>query len=186
MGKGKYLYGLLPIIFGIILVSAFLISNNQLAPSTEQGLNYDSMVCKQIIRADGTIEEAECSHNQLLNAGANITRDCLRTGTCSAITNITLCNSTAGCGTPSAAGTETFSFLTACGVGPDQAAGTAGIIAGIGNWTVTKTFTSTCDNIATNVTRIGNTTIPFAANSFTAVTLQNNDQLVVNWTMFVQ
>jgi len=184
MGKDKYLYGLIPLIFGIILVSAYFISNNNQLPPTEQGLNYESMVC---VYKNG--QEVGCHPNTLFTNGANLTRDCLMTGTCSAITNITLCNASAGCThslTSGAASGQTFNYFTACGVGPDGAAGTASVNTGSnGNWTITKTFTSTCDNIVTNVTRIGDATVSFAGNNFTIVTLQTNDQLVVNWTMVV-
>ena len=57
---------------------------------------------------------------------------------------------------------------------------------GTGNWSIYNEFTSTCDNVVTNVTRLRNTNgDDFAGNTFTLVTLQTDDLLLINWTLSV-
>ena len=48
-----------------------------------------------------------------------------------------------------------------------------------------NTFTSDCNNVVTNVTRLGNNTDYFAGSSFTSVTLQASDTLTINWSIGV-
>lgn len=193
MNNKRILYGGLT--FGIVLVLGLMVFVNSLGvviPGSEnkaQSIEYHSMVCKQITRANGAIENSECSHNQLFNLGANATRDILGAGSSyGAMSNISLCNSTAGasvgCAAPTAAASEAFNVAIGCGL--DPAAGSYSTNPTVGNWTISKTFTSSCNAQTLNVTRIGNATAYFAGNSFsTPVTLQANDQITVNWTIWV-
>lgn len=181
-----------------LITTIILFASGVFAPSpisTEDSstatINYHSQVCKQITRADGTIEEPECSHNVLYTDGANYIRKMLTLGSASAadnITNISLCNAvgTGGCTTPVAADVAIGSGYNELTGGLAPKIGTV-LNTGNGNWSVSATFTSTADNVQTNVTRITNGTItyPFAGNSFTLATLQTNDQITVNWTIWV-
>lgn len=170
-------------------VFSFVLLSSNSAVSESDSLRYAATVCKQVVRADGIREPAECSHNVLYNTGRNITRDFLIGTSGTAIANITLCNATTnggtGCGTPIAAASEAYNEYTSCGL-HSNAVGTISVIsAQPGNWTVYKTFTSTCNNMMINVTRLGNNSVYFAGNPFTLVTLQANDQLTVNWTVYL-
>ncbi len=132
----------------------------------------------------------ECNHNLLYDSGANMTRDALIGATGASLNTISLCNSTSNssgssiCFSPLASGAENFVAYAACGL--SNAVGTATVLNQKGNWTVSKTFTSTCDSQSTNVTRLLNSTGSlFAGSTFTAVTLLTNDQLTINWTLQV-
>lgn len=125
-----------------------------------------------------------CSHNQLYNEGQNMTRNLLGIGG-NSILNITLANCSTSCGVPSVGADEDFTAFAGCGVLSDE--GTYAVVpTSGGNWSVTKTFTSTCENVVTNLTRIGNASGSYlAGNTFNFVNLSTNDQLTVNWTIMV-
>lgn len=147
--------------------------------SSGETLNYRGNVC---IYKNG--ELVECSHNLLYDIGKNLTRDILGLGG-NFIRNISLCNATAGCQVPVAGATETFNRYGNCGLIATQGAYTAyGTIDG--NWSVSNTFTASCDSLLVNATRLANASgTLLAGNTFSLVTLQTNDQLTVNWTIQV-
>lgn len=135
----------------------------------------------------------ECKHNVFYRNGQNMTRDLLGGGG-NFVREISLCNATqgnaaVGCGTVTVdEDADTFPAYEA-GCGLENASGAYTILNSFksGNWTISSTFTSTCANRLINVTRLQNASdSPFAANSFTLVTLQSSDQLTVNWTVFVE
>jgi len=135
----------------------------------------------------GIDEIVECDDNILFNEGKNMTRNYLSLGGGGAITTIQLCNSTGAnnCSEPSANhGDDRYVPYTTCGL-----AATTGTVLnniGIGNWSISKTFTATCDGLQVNVTRLQNATpYNFSGNSFVPVTLQTNDQITVNHTTVV-
>jgi len=98
------------------------------------------------------------------------------------VDQISLCNATAGCAEPTAAGSEAFNTLAAAGL--SEATGTYASV-GVGNYTITHEFTAT-DSVSTNVTRLQNTAgTNFAGNSFTLVSLENQDKLTITWTIWV-
>jgi len=186
MANKKLIFG----ITGILLISAVLffvfassVSVPKVIDSTESDatITYHSNVC---VYKNGELT-GPCSHNVLYNNGKEMIEARLGNGGSGSILNISLCNATdsPGCGAPVAAMTEAFNNFTNCGLNAQN--GAYGDL-GTGNWSVAKTFTSTCDNVVTNATRIMNATgSPFAGNSFTSVTLQTNDQLTINWTIWV-
>jgi hypothetical protein len=199
MGKGKLLYLLIPLVFGIILISTFFINNNN---STESNgiIGYNSLVIKEVIRANADssicnpeiqncVIERQADHNTLFTSGMNHIKSCLGAGTCTALTNITLCNATSTaasglCGDTSAAATEAFTeFNTSSNLGRNQ---TSTMIwsNSTGGFAISRVYVSGNDNMTTNVTRIGNGSHYFAGNSFTGVTLQTNDQLNITWIIF--
>jgi len=150
-----------------------------------QGVDYSADVC---IYKNG--ELVECNHNTLYNEGKNLIRNLIGAANGGAALNITLCNaSTQGggntCGDPVAAQTEDFNATVDCGL--LSTAGTFAAGATDGNWSVSNQFTASCDDVLTNVTRLGNNTDDFflAGNSFSLVTLQTSDTLTVNWTLSV-
>jgi len=163
---------------------AFFTQDN---PSTNVGdtIEYHSSVCKQVTRVDGTIELVECSSNVLYDTGKNLIRDYLGDsgGTGDEVDQIELGNASLAAGEPTADSSEAYTALSGCGM--DEATGAYTALAQDGNWTIYYEFTSTCDNVLTNVTHLSNTAaVEFAGNSFTLVTLQTNDKLGLNWTIW--
>ncbi len=187
-------------IFSIITVFAFVFAyfvlSASLTPSLHDGVSSGvhplDMVCVYHFSSPATghkLLSEECNHNLLYDSGANITRDALIGATGASVTTVSLCNATSNgtgssfCFSPLASGAENFVAYNACGL--QNATGTATVLNQKGNWTVSKTFTSTCDSQVTNVTRLMNATVLFAGSSFTSVTLLTNDQLTINWTLQV-
>ena len=173
----------------LVVVSVFAYSTFLGVPAsvTSDGITYNGYVCRQITRADGTVEPAECSHNVLYLSGANLTRDLLTTnGDGSLLNNISLCNATAGCTAPVAAASETFNYFTGCGLSSATDATISNLASQGANWTVYKTFVVTgCSNQLTNSTRLSNDATLFAGNNFTLATLNANDQITINWTISI-
>ena len=165
----------------IFAIAFFSFANTGVQTTNSDGsLNYKGYVC---VYKNG--ELIECNHNLLYDRGKNITRDLLGIGGGGPALTIALCNASAPCATPVAAGTEAFTSYYTCGL--TNATGTYATLQGNpGNWTITKTFTSTCDSLTTNVTRLMNASSDlFASNTFSLVTLQTNDQLTINWTISI-
>ena len=176
-------------IFTVLSVGMVNVSPQVTQDDNSVGIQYHSNVCKSVERADGTIEDVGCNSNVLFTTGAELIEQYMGAGAGAgdAADWIGLCNATAGCGTPSAGAAEAYNVL---GAGCLDAATNpvVGTYAnnGNGNWSVSKVFVSSCDNIETNVTRLyTGDSDEFAGNSFTLVTLQTNDQLTINWTIWV-
>ena len=194
--KNKYL---LPICVILFICSVFaivsLVNNNLGGVSFKSPVNYHSDVCvyttgnfegRKTPAFSGIFELVNCDSNVLFNTGKDLIEDYLGDsgGTGDEVDQIELCNATgSACETPTADGTAAFSPFIDGGL--QKATGTYADL-GTGNWSIQHTFTATADNLKTNVTRIGNTAgTLFAANEFTSVTLQTNDQLTINWTIWV-
>jgi hypothetical protein len=154
---------------------------------TSEGVKYHGEVCVDVIRASGEKIDLGCRHNVFTDLGKNITRDILGNRGVSQVDYIGLCNATAGCPAPAVTWTSLPNEYTSGGLA--RAQGTYGITqTSPGNWTISKTFTATIDNLETNVTGLFNGTATnalFAANSFTKVTLLANDQLTITWYIWV-
>ena len=140
------------------------------------------------------LETVDCKHNLFYDTGRNLTRMILTGGVNNSVVNvISLCNATNGtaavtngttCQSPLAVATELYNVYTGCGLG--NVSGTFTDFGNTGNWTISNTFTSSCDAQTTNVSRLilQNGTL-FASATFTLVTLQTNDRLVANWSQGV-
>jgi len=179
--KNKYL---IPIFVVLLVIGVFAIASFSNYPRGENlgdSITYHSNVC---IYKNG--ELIECSHNLLTDAGKNLIKTILGdTGSGGPVQYIALCNATAGCSAPAAGDTTLDNEYTSCGLSRTQ--GTYGSL-GTGNWSIAHTFTATCDNLETNMTGLFNQVSGgtlFAENTFTSVTLQTDDQLLVNWTIWV-
>lgn len=177
-------------VFAILAISVVGLNGNSNlnmdGNSNSATIEYNSNVCVSHLSPEGEVLSEECGHNVLYTTGQNHIKALLNgsTTTNEAALTISLCNATAGCGTPVAAASEAYTAYSNCGL--TAAAGTAASGTGNGNWTVSKTFTSTCDNVITNSTRLITAgSINFAGNPFTLVTLQNQDQLLVTWNIWV-
>ncbi len=177
------IFGGIALVFLLVMViGAIQYSQPNIEP--EATIAYGSNVCVTHSRGDKILMN-ECDSNLLYNNGKDIIKAILGTGAnMGAIANISLCNASASCGTPVAAGSEGFTAYTNCGL-PSKI-GTYGSL-NTGNWSMYNTFTSTCDNVNSTSTRLTNVTGGiFAGNTFTLVTLQTNDQLTINWTIWVE
>lgn len=169
----------------VLLVAAFFSATTMTGLYTAaqvQGINYNSQVC--VYKNN---ELVDCSHNVLYDTGKNLIRSYLGDtgGSGDEIDVIELCNaSTSACGSPQADKSEAYTAIALCGL--DEQSGAYGALGQDGNWTISYVFTSTCDNVLTNSTRLKNTNgDDFAGNSFSLVTLQTNDQINVTWTIWV-
>lgn len=170
-------------ILGIVLASVALLATMMPGVSVaaqNQGLEYNSMVC--VYKNN---EVLSCSENALTNAGKDAIKDLLGDGTAGAgFDYIALGNGA----TPNAS-----SVSMEDEIGNEQAVGrTQGTYAsiGTGNWTISALFTAndTVSNI--NTTSLFNDSFPtnttlFAYNTFTDVSLEDNDQINVTWTIWV-
>ena len=160
-------------------------ANHEFTENLKTDVFYNSMVCIKVKRANGEVEDLGCEHNILYDSGKELIEDLLgNTGSGGPANVIALCDASLGCGEPVADASETFNEITSCGLAP--ATGTYQSV-GTGNWTISHTFTSTCDNVQTNVTRLRTGTgTNFAGRSFTLATLQKDDQLQITWYIWVQ
>lgn len=186
MENKKILFGLVPLlVLSILGVFAFSFMSPS-STSSNNEVQYGSNVCTHVTRVDGTVEQLGCSHNLVVDAGLNAIRDQLGgQADFGAFDYIALCNATAGCTGTDASDTTLDNEFTSAGL--TRAQGTYGQL-GTGNWSIYKTFTATVNALETNQTGIFNQSTGgtlLAENTFTLVTLQNNDQLTVNWTITV-
>jgi len=186
------------LILGVVLISVMSVLSLSLlsvpqSPTLDDSLNYYSEVCyattgdfegRETPAHSGIVEQVQCGHNLLYDNGKNLTKLSIGNGLASgAFNNISLCNGSAGCATPTVGMSETYNEITECGL--HNQGGTYSSY-GIGNWSVSNTFTSSCSSLITNSSRIQNQTgSSFAGSLFTKVTLESSDQLTINWTMGV-
>ena len=168
----------------ISILSIFALSSSFSIPSTNSqssdSINYKGSVC---VWKNG--ELVDCNHNLLYDLGKNITRDILGNAATGTPRTISVCNASAGCGTPIATAIEPYNAYNNCGL--SNITGTYNTLNNApGNWTISTTFTSTCNDVLLNSTRLQNaSSSPFAGNTFTLVTLHNGDQVTINWTVQV-
>jgi len=186
----KSLLGILGLVLFIVSVSAIFSTQVNVINPSGKGLKYGSNVC---VHKNG--ELVQCGPNTLTNAGMNFIEDQLISSTVSNISFIALCNTSNvstdgggdGCKQVTTASTVLNGEYQTCGL--ERAQGTYAS-EGTGNFSYAYTFTSGCNNLVTNGTGLFNDTngisgILFAANNFTSVTLQTNDQLTVTWYVWV-
>jgi len=199
--KYKYAIALLSV---ALLGTSYVLLNNQMytGGSVASGgtLEYTGMVCHTVTRADGDVEDLGCNHNILFLVGKNFTTSQLFSAPSAAgatpVANISLGNGTA-------APTDTWSAVSfggikstdSCALGPQNSLtwinvpnATSGYIDASGNVSANYKWTSACGSGTgeeVNQTMIGLTTNAFAANTFTNVFLQANDQLNVTWYVWI-
>lgn len=183
-------YSLIPLFFlsilGVYSFNLFSLTPISAGSSstTSDGIHYKGSICVTVRDAEGNIKSNDCNHNTAMNIGLNKTRDILGLGATNAFNVIHLCNATAGCTTPAATDTAVQNTMGGCGL--TAGAGTYSNLTGTGNWSIAKTFTSSCDNRLTNVTYITDSSnVPLAGANFSLVTLNNYDSITVNWTLTI-
>jgi hypothetical protein len=182
----KDLIWAIPMGVALVFVFGFFLGGggnlNTEASDSGATIGYGSSVC-----VAKNSEAAVCSHNNLTDLGRGLIQYLLVTvgPTGAPPYNITLGNGTTTVYTDTA-----LPGLLDGGQGMTGGNGTVVSNAAVsaGNWTITKTFTAT-SNAYVNTTGLygANATnyIFFAGNNFTGTTMQANDQITVNWTIYV-
>jgi len=179
-------------IFSVVGVASLMNNNPNQGNSLGNSINYGADV--QVFTTGdfegretplGEMELVNQGHNVLYDTGEEVIEQYLGAGAGGgdAFDWIEMCNATAGCGEPVAGKTEAHNAFAGCGL--ENVVGSYSSI-GNGNWSISKTFTATCDALETNMTRLRNDDDDdLAGNNFTLVTLQNGDTLLLNWTIYV-
>lgn len=181
------------ILLSLLLYTTFSFSVPFTNTNTEDNLDYNGYVCVTVNKWDPSTQSyyslpSECDHNVLYNQGRNLTRDAL-SGAAANIPNIiAVINASA---TVAAAGADDLSttwteYGAVCGM--TNTSGTYGVNSiSPGNWTWYKTFTNSCAfAINMSAARLKNASgTMFAGNTFTVATLQQNDQISINWSLSV-
>jgi hypothetical protein len=190
-------YKIIPIFIPVTLILGLMLGSSFNSPSSSTlssiATEHGGIACVQVTRADGTVEPESCSHNVFTAVGRNMTRDYLGAGTSLSAINviaISQLNESTDVDTTTLPGEWTLCGLTKiAGTGPTPINNAIGGASTSGNWSVTKTFTSTCDNMLVNGTALMNGTAAgnktFAIANFTSATLQTNDQINVTWFVYV-
>ena len=167
-------------VFAVFAVSFI---GNSGSSSVSDGVQYNSNVCPSLKRA-GSDEWIlmDCTENTVTNGGKDMVENCLGEGGTNAITNLTLGNQEA----PAAAATALAGVYSTNGL-----AGATGAYntnaASNGNWSIAYTWTCTAAEQTVNTTGLyksGGGAL-FAGTSFTATTLQADDQIKVNYTIYL-
>lgn len=174
-----------PMVSAIVLLSVFL----AFSPSVQNGAyqlfeapKYKAMVHITVERPGVGIIYDYTSHNVLTNNGKDFIEQELgdsASATTEVANKIVLGNGSA----PTASSTSLDSEITDCGLA--KATGTY-TNNGVGNWNITKTFTSSCDSELVNTTALytSSSDTMFAGDSFSdSVTLQSGDQISVTWNI---
>ena len=181
--SGLSLFVLLSV-FILVVNSSHSINNQPQKDNTISSV-WHTQVCNGITRSNGSYESLGCSHNLVTNAGLEGIEQIIGNGANYGTMNyIGLSNASAGSLAP-AAGDTTLDNEYAAG-GLTRAIGTYNS-NGNGNWTISKTFTATLNNLLINKTGLFNQSsagLLFAENTFTLATLQINDQITTNWTIW--
>ena len=172
----KYLVGTFAVLVMAVIVFGIggIINTLPVPEGVGQGIKYNSNVC--VYKNEELIG---CQHNVITNGGLDMVKTSLGEGTSNVITDLALGNEQApAAGDSALPGLYEDSGLT-------KASG-AYNSNGVGNWSVAHTWTSTGDNKVVNTTGLykdgGNL---FAGTSFASTTLQTDDQIKVNYTIWV-
>lgn len=184
----KELLLLAPLLAGMFLFGAWATSlGPDLQQSPNDRLHYNSYVCADVTRSDGTVEKGSCSSNFFTPAGKNTVMYALGTGIpigagSHNVSTIEMCNISTG-------GTGTFTCYNANGFSNQTGTFLGNVGGQDGNWSLSTTFTATQDGMTMNGTMLLNGTAVgsrvFANNTFTAVTLNTNDAITLRWNISI-
>ena len=193
MKKQTLLFG---VIFSVLLLSTLAVFSFRAptASSTDSSaiFQYHSSVCTWIQRANGTIQDNGCSHNLLTDLGKNAIRDQLKNNVAPHAVGwsyIGLCNASFGgnCNATNAGDGSLYNeYPSSNGLNRTTYEATY-LVLGTGNWSYSRTFVAAADGMVTNKTGIFNASSGdrmLAVNTFTTSTLQTNDQITVNWSIW--
>jgi len=177
---GKPLYiPVVMLILAVIIVGAimsFPIFNSNISKeATSNSVKYHGEVCVWV--NDKLIG---CNHNLITNTGKDIVYYAL-TGTTKNVNQIAIANNTVP---QSALDTSLQGEWTTCGLAKGTVDTT--VRNNYGNWTMSKLWTVTCDNVIINATGLYTSDNElFAETTIPTHTLYANDQLRISWTIWV-
>ena len=167
------------LVISVVLVLAtipFIHSNNNSVNSDVLSPVYHSRVC---VSVNGNL--IGCNHNTVVNTGLNMIKTSLKDGTTNQLNKLALGNGTA----PTTSDTALPTLITTNGLAMATIDGSED--NGVGNWSVWKTWTATgTQEVKTAGLYKSDGSTFFGGSAFTtATTLQANDQITVNYTIWV-
>ncbi|MFH0890311.1 MAG: hypothetical protein V1836_04215 [Candidatus Aenigmatarchaeota archaeon] len=170
------------IVFGYLVTTISSVPIVASLDNSGQSISYTGVVC---VYVNG--KELQCHHNLFTNMGKNIVKDLLISA--DGLANVTYLGISNTTVTQAASGTDVVlqGEYASCGFARTSALYNTNTIS-VGNWTVMKEFTSTCDNMPINGTGLYNSSAGsflFAENTFTTATLQTNDKINITWFIWV-
>lgn len=158
-------------------------------PIQSSGFTWKGEFCVTIKDKDGNLKEESCDHNVLTYQGMNATRDLIRNGGGSTayFRNISFANCSAACGVPAITPTASYTAFAGCGLLSSASSATTAINPSTnGNFSVTVTYTSTCNNVVSNLTRLLNESGTIVAEaSVNSFNLSIDDTVTGNWTVSI-
>lgn len=167
----------------VIMLAGFLLFNSSQISSAPQPFKYKGVVCSYVQRG-GEWQLVGCNHNLITNVGKDWIENILaHGGTFANVTVIALANNTVA---QSASDTALQGEWTTCGLTRAQA--NSFTDNGYGNWSISYTWTATCDELIVNATGLyTNEATPklFAETTLPKVILYNGDNYKVTWTITV-
>jgi len=198
MKNPKKLFYILPFFAVLFLVGVFAFTqdNSKVPNNVEDSIGYKASV--QVFTTgdfEGRETEPHIDELEYLGESSNVLYHTGREGIegliggadgADAFDWIEMGNASTDAETPLADKSEGYTpYGAVCGM--DVVAGDYDTLGGNGNWTISTTFTATCDDVLTNVTRLQNAGgDDLAGNEFTLVTLQTSDTLLINWSVWVE
>ena len=186
--KIRYLLlGLIPI---LVISLAFSLFANIPGQINSDGIKYTGVACRQVIRADGTVEPQECVHNIVTTAGKNAIKDYVGLSNAAKANFSTLavanCSLGQAVGDTDLCGGERWTTCSVTIAGPDTGFPNS---QGTGNWSTSHQWTSSCDTVYVNATGVYNSTAPGTmlaeANWTPVTTLMNGDKLNVTYYIWI-
>jgi hypothetical protein len=169
-------------LLALVVVPAVLVAIASVLPVNPGVTATEKPVIKSRVCISKNNELIECKSNVITNNGKDLLKTALGQGAYIVVNHLALGNTSA----PAATSTSHPGLISDCGLA--SADGTY-YSEGTGNWTIGKTWTCTCaGGIVVNTTGLYNDTNTgtyFAGTSFTSTTLQQNDQISVNYTIWI-
>jgi len=169
----KYMIGM----FSVLVLAMFVVGlniGNVGNSEASDSLDYGSNVC--VYKNNELIG---CQHNTVVNGGFDMVKNSLGEGGTNGITDLAL-----GKGeVPSGSDTALDQIYSTAGLSKTGGAYNSN---GVGNWSIAHTWTCTSDAQTVNTTALYKSGgALFAGTSFTSTTLQTDDQLKINYTLWV-
>lgn len=164
------------IVIALVQIVAVVFSSRP--TSLAEGIKYGGAFC--VYKNNKLIE---CKENMITNRGKDLIKMDMMGTAVVTLDKLAIANNTVA---QSPADTNLQGEWTTCGLA--RATGTLTSV-GVGNWSISYQWTSTCNNAIVNATGIYNTTAPgnlFAQTTFATATLQTNDKINVTYYIWVQ
>lgn len=197
----KFIFlALIPVIFSLVFTLGYFASSNShlsnIPSSTIDGGIQRTGIVEITVKdgITGEIKSHQVVHNLAATSGLNALRDIIGgNSTYGGFTFVALGNASNSSSATAPVAGDTVLSGEYLANGLSRSAGTYGVLGGVGNWSVYKTFTSSgISGLTTNKTCLFNQSAVAGATMlacvrFTDVTLDgtSSDTLLINWTNFV-